>query len=53
MTPDHFLVRKHNSPTLERAIADARHPLGWMLKASSRRQCARDPQRGLHLLQTT
>lgn len=32
-TPDGFLVRNHNSPTLERAIEDARYTLGWVLKS--------------------
>ncbi len=33
MTPDEFLVRNHNCPSLERAIEDARHTLGWVLKS--------------------
>jgi hypothetical protein len=32
-TPDGFLVRNHNSLSLERAIQDARHTLGWVLKS--------------------
>lgn len=31
-TPDDFLVRDHNSPSLERAIEDARLTLDWVLK---------------------
>jgi hypothetical protein len=32
-TPDNFLVRNHNSSSLERAIDDARLTLGWVLKS--------------------
>jgi hypothetical protein len=32
-TPDGFLVRDHNSPSLERAIEDARCTVGWVLKS--------------------
>ena len=32
-TQDGFTVRDHNSPSLESAIQDARHTLGWVLKS--------------------
>lgn len=32
-TQDGFLVRNHNSPSLESAIQDARYALGWVLKS--------------------
>jgi hypothetical protein len=32
-TPDGFLVRNHNCPSLERAIEDAQHALGWVPKS--------------------